>query len=699
MKKYRDGMTDDAKAVEGQGGERRPSGRRRSPVSGLRGQSGWSKVALLGVATGLVTVLVQKLYAEDVPPDDPPPPIGSLKGVTVPGPNNQQLAALIQDKKAAIELGKALFWDVRVGSDSKTACASCHFQAGADNRITNQINPGLLAGDKTFQVGGALAGPNYTLKPDDFPFTKFADVNDVDTKIADANDVVSSQGVFGTSFNGIISSNGMPDSCSNVNDAVFHGGLGFNINGVNTRRVEPRNAPTVINSVFNFRNFWDGRANNVFNGGDPFGLRNPAAMVWRVEGGVPKKVKLALPSSSLASQADGPPLSGFEMSCEGRAFVHLGKRLLPQNILNSQTISSSDSVLGSYALMRPTYSALIRKAFRSEYWSSTLPLSISGQSMLDAKSMDAVKSTGVQKLMPNLMATQMEANFALFFGLAVQLYEATLVSDDSPFDRYADGDTTALTDQQLRGMALFQGKGRCINCHGGPEFTNASFANVINQRIERMVMGDGGVAVYDNGFYNIGVRPTQEDLGVGGTDPFGNPLSETLMAQQGKFDLLGNGFDPQKEPVPQPGERTAVNGAFKTPTLRNVELTGPFFHNGGMSTLMQVVDFYNRGGDFANANKDDLDPDIQRLGLSEYEKQDLVAFLLALSDDRVRYRKAPFDHPSLCVPDGHKGGSTAVAQNGTTGQAIDLMKCLPAVGAKGDKVALQPFLGLSQFSR
>jgi cytochrome c peroxidase len=115
-----------------------------------------------------------------------------------------------------------------------------------------------------------------------------------------------------------------------------------------------------------------------------------------------------------------------------------------------------------------------------------------------------------------------------------------------------------------------------------------------------MIMGDGQPAVYDNGFYNIGVRPTFEDLGVGGNDPFGNPLSETRVAQLGRFNaLLGD----EPNVAVAPGDWTAVDGAFKTPGLRNVELTAPCFHNGGQLTLRQVVDFYNRGGDRRGPNE------------------------------------------------------------------------------------------------
>jgi len=184
-----------------------------------------------------------------------------------------------------------------------------------------------------------------------------------------------------------------------------------------------------------------------------------------------------------------------------------------------------------------------------------------------------------------------------------------------------------------------------------------------------MTMGDGTVATYDNGFYNIGVRPTPSDLGVGENDPFGKPLSMTLLA-----GTTG---------------RVAVDGSFKAPDLRNVALTAPYFHNGGQLTLGQVVDFYNRGGDFHERNIDTLDPDIQTLGLTSSQKDALVAFLNALTDERVRLQQAPFDHPQLFIPDGERGDTTSV-QADANGTALDNFFELPAVGAAGGP-PLAPF--------
>jgi hypothetical protein len=134
----------------------------------------------------------------------PPRPEG-LKGVAVPEPSN--LNQFVANKAAAIRLGKALFWDMQVGSDGKTACASCHFHAGADNRTRNQFRPLLRESspgpnqDVTF----ALGGPNYQFKAGDFPSTSFADPNNRNSRVVRThNDVASSQGVFNRSFTGVV---------------------------------------------------------------------------------------------------------------------------------------------------------------------------------------------------------------------------------------------------------------------------------------------------------------------------------------------------------------------------------------------------------------------------------------------------------------------------------------------------------------
>ena len=121
-------------------------------------------------------------------------------------------------------------------------------------------------------------------------------------------------------------------------------------------------------------------------------------------------------------------------------------------------------------------------------------------------------------------------------------------------------------------------------------------------------------------------------------------------------------------------------GAFKAPQLREVELTGPYFHNGGKLTLRQVVDFYVRGGDFPVTNSNHRDFNILNLNaelqsnLSEDEKVALVDFMLELTDDRVALEKAPFDHPQVILPlDG-----TAPESDGTLNRDAMLTGCVAA---------------------
>lgn len=643
---------------------------------------------------------------------------------------------------------------MQVGSDGVQACASCHFHADADIRTKNAVSPGLkridlITGlpdpDNTFQV----IGPNGTLTPAMFPLTKmldnFADPNNPQSiMLSDWNDVVGSQGVHNTDFVSVASS-GAAEVGKVVADPVF------NVGGINVRRVEPRNAPTVINAVFNFANFWDGRANNIFNGVNPFGEADPDAGVYVTQAdGTWQKQPVRIPMSSLASQAVGPPGSDFEMSFTGRTFSNIGhkllaqtgKRLLPLVPLAQQSVHPKDSVLGSLSNstvsakgkvtlkpgLKTTYAAMVRSAFQDRYYNSTQTVPITST------------INGVTQV---TQFTQMEANFALFFGLAVQLYEATLVSDDSPFDRFQAGDDAAMSPSAQAGLNIFLSEnlpgtdggvgGSCINCHGGSEFTNASVSHVgatnfgaslPEALLELMTMGDGLGSFYDAGYYDIGVRPIADDPGRGGSDPFGYPLSFTdrslkidpvtglstdlmlpLLQSNNPVLPVFNPFLPCGAPGFPPtcpaGKRSATLGSFKAPTLRNVELTGPYFHNGGKATLMQVIDFYTRGGDFHQQNLATLDPDIGLIfGLANNNaaQNQLVDFLMALTDERVRWEKAPFDHPELFIPNGAPGDTQKVNTCGIVGQACDELLHLPAVGAGGLAAEKLPpigtFLGL-----
>jgi cytochrome c peroxidase len=653
-----------------------------------------------------VAILAGHTASAQVPPR-PPNPLASLKTVPVPEPSN--LGEFVKNKTAAIALGKSLFWDMQVGSDGMVSCATCHVDAGVDHRNKNQLSPGLLRvnasgapdPDITFNAG---KGPNSVLEPADFPFHKLADPNKRSSQVLrDTNDVAGSQGVTLTKFIDIVP--GSPvDQVQVQPDPVF------NVKGINVRQVTERNAPTTINAVYNHRNFWDGRAQNEFNGVNPFGSRDAGAFVLKSprKQSPPEKVKISLKNSSLASQAVGPPLSAVEQSGTGRILPDVGQKFdrvkvkkLPRETgkklkqlrpLGKQLVHPEDSVLGSLSnwpgpgLKEKSYEKMIEDAFHQEWWDSQYIIKIDSTGGIQSfRQPQGPRATDEFSLM--------DYNFSLFFGLAIQLYESTLISNDSPFDRFMEGNSNALTVQQKQGRDLFEGRAGCVFCHGGAETTNASVKNVENQRLRRMTVGNGAQAVYDTAFYNIGVRPTGGDLGVGGKDPFGNPLSESRLAQQGLFQSLLNATP--NIPVGA-NERITADGAFKTPGLRNIELTGPYFHNGGTLTLRDVVDFYNRGGDFRENNIDNLDIGIrdQGLGLTEEEKTSLVAFMVSLTDERVRFERAPFDHPQLFIANGHPGDQNAVTNDGT-GQATTTLTELPAVGRNGTTVPRPNFLGVS----
>lgn len=751
-------------------------------------------------------------------------PIGSLTRVS---PRLPDLTGIVVDDEALLQLGKALFFDVGAGSDGN-ACASCHFAAGADNRVTHQLTPGILdpryasapfgAGDVHFgglaassqgdlpielatdpndlspeptsglMAGGRVATSGATLEPSDFPLHQLADPEDRNSSVVyTTNDVVSSQGTFAGDFQEV-SSDSLLDACGEAPASE----LGrFGLGSLIHRRVEPRNTPTVVNAVFSHRLFWDGRANNVFNGVDPFGNRNPSARLIRASGpsDPASLTRLALPHSALASQAAGPPLSEFEMSCAGRGFADVGRKLLPRRGLDSQQVRPDDSVLGPLSVfpgdgLSVTYGELVRAAFAPEWWQAA------------EDRLFAIDASGS---LPTLAEgpggfTQIESNFSMFWSLAIMRYEASLISDDAPIDRYLDGDPAAMTTAQRNGMAIFLGKGGCGECHNGPALSAAALNFVDVQaaaagiageqpvvRMEASALPEAGAVVqpfrlrpavlYDEGFYNIGVTPTVEDVGIGGTDPWGQPLSFT---RQYIGDLLGtppvdifdanecffavpfghdvNGLDAyltERDPMtcnalpalglvptatqtfrptgPDQIKRLSVqvDGAFKTPTLRNVGLTAPYMHNGGFKDLREVIEFYDRGGNqrgeyavlgrsadgtlipdpaasgdtsgsgiggrpLGDASLEGDLPSNQRrgsniapvmlpLGLTPAEQDQLREFLLALTDERVACMRAPFDGPELPLVQGPSDATDPEHPE----RAADLIGGIPATGREG----------------
>jgi cytochrome c peroxidase len=257
-----------------------------------------------------------------------------------------------------------------------------------------------------------------------------------------------------------------------------------------------------------------------------------------------------------------------------------------------------------------------------------------------------------------------------------------------------------MTASARRGYDLFIAQANCVLCHAGGPLSNATIP-VLNIDIaalgieiatEIMPMRDLLPSAYDVGYYNVGIRPTAEDIGIGANDPFGNPLSFARSLQLG---ILRDPNRPAGQIITGT-TRLAINGAFKVPGLRNVALNAPYNHTGGYSTLHQTINLYNRG--FDHDNGVNLSPDVAvNRQLSVAQKQDLVQLMLEMTDPRVENRSAPFDHPELRIPNGHPNaaGSTSRVVNRGDGNATDTMLTIPASGRSGGP-KLRRFLGFTE---
>jgi cytochrome c peroxidase len=285
-------------------------------------------------------------------------------------------------------------------------------------------------------------------------------------------------------------------------------------------QVTGRTANPVINAAYHRELFWDGRAGPTFV--DP----QTGAVVLSDH-------------AALESQAVGPPRSGVEMAHHGREWPQITAKLAQARPLALASDVPAD--MASAVLAARTYPELFRRAFGD---------------------------TGIT---------------AARIGMALATYQRTLVSDQSPWDDFINGNPNAMTAAQTRGWNVFQAN-NCAVCHSPPLFT-------------------------DDTFRNIGLRPIFEDRG--------RQEVTGLMSDRGKF---------------------------KTPGLRNTGLKANYMHNGQFGTLMQVVNFY-AGNAFVPANLDPIIPGLQltpqqRMDLVAFMQD-------GLTDPRVRDGVFPFDAPDL----------------------------------------------------
>ena len=198
---------------------------------------------------------------------------------------------------------------------------------------------------------------------------------------------------------------------------------------------------------------------------------------------------------------------------------------------------------------------------------------------------------------------------------AIASYERTQLSFDSPFDHFIAGDKNAIDESAKRGWELFNNQARCNKCHALTE-TTRDVTNLI-----------------DNDFHNIGVlivqhkvvplaRQAEQLVKTGDTSAIDQAAIQTEMSALGRFLIT------KKEPD---------IASFKTPNIRNVLVTGPYFHDGSQDTLWDVIDHYNKG---AGLQDPYLDQDIQPLALTENDIDDLVAFMASLTSPNYKEQGA-----------------------------------------------------------
>jgi cytochrome c peroxidase len=194
---------------------------------------------------------------------------------------------------------------------------------------------------------------------------------------------------------------------------------------------------------------------------------------------------------------------------------------------------------------------------------------------------------------------------------ALAAYERALPSFDSPFDHFIAGDKNAIDDAAKHGWELFNGQARCNKCHALTE-TKRDVTNFT-----------------DNDFHNIGIgiirhnvvalaTQAQRDIASGHLTDVDRAAIGTNMSVLGRFLIT---------------KKEADTASFKTPNLRNVLVTGPYFHDGSQGTLWDVIDHYNKGDGLKNPW---LDEDIQPLALTESDIDDLVAFLASLTSPQYK---------------------------------------------------------------
>lgn len=197
--------------------------------------------------------------------------------------------------------------------------------------------------------------------------------------------------------------------------------------------------------------------------------------------------------------------------------------------------------------------------------------------------------------------------------MAISAFERTIIQRDTPLDKYLLGDKSALSDQQVRGKKVFEGKANCIRCHNGPMASNEKYYNIGVPRAQRWLEDGLAQITFRFEYYAKGAteklyRSAKDDAGLYFRNK--NPWSK---------------------------------GKFRVPMLRYLKYTAPYMRQGQFYTLEEVVDFYDRGGFDEDGNTtsypETKSPLIKKLNLTDQEKEDLIAFLESMSGEKIMMAK------------------------------------------------------------
>jgi cytochrome c peroxidase len=622
---------------------------------------------------------------------------------------------IVADQKALVALGKALFWEQRAGSDGQTACATCHHSGGADGRAISTPGTPRQQGDNWLRGSAGVAVRSIEQDPASRPPR---------APVGPETDVEPSGPRGSLTVEQVTRRPTQGSGASVDQQRLDEVPIGCTVNGdTNTRQVTCKNAPTVYGATLFDTLFHDGRATSPFRGYDHNERDNADTIgLFRHINGAAKKVILRIPYATAAAQATLPVLNPVEMSWHNRTRVDLARKLYDAPALKLQQVSPKDPVLAPLLSngALPTYRALIQRAFKSE-WTSAAP-------------------SGVKDY------TVIETNFLIFWGLAIQAYEETLISDQSPFDRYLGGivhhragPVPGFGEQELAGLFAFLEHG-CMDCHALPETSTATHSHLrgpltefegpddlwstddpttapentfrawldnpnkeLDERVEEMNipprLGAPKVAskaiprhvvTYNAGYYNVGAATECENSGQGEGFFAGQPWLGAMTKPVGftpyadLADCKARNVRTDRPDLTTPADweqdQTWIMGAYKTPMLRDLGLTGPYYSpkelitSGGMGAPASALGAGSRRDHirlavaaykvFPGSQNPHLHPAIKEMLFSPLSEEDIdriTTFLMSLHDPRVDNHQGPFCAPSIALPK-----SLVTSADGTT---------------------------------